>query len=345
MLINNWRHMERLKEVLNYFYFEGGIKMYYTEEERKKIIRTLSKSQRDALHVFSKLSKQSYFANVLASYKGTKRFIFDGYIDHGGVKKGVTCLCGKSLRYEFILKDIKNGQKISLGRTHFQKELGIPDHIARQVHNGILQINLELDEILDKLWRNDTKLPQSLMKHKKKIEFNEEVECLLDAKLPLLRRHIDYLFDATKKFRQHSMKKEEEEVLCKEFQEVLSGKVPYEKFIGELYGDSIEEYLKQSFQYEHISTIIEHLIKTKGLKSQMLYGQHALHKYFSWYIEGNPNYIRHRDYYNEYKHITKISEKEKAERERAQTRAQASAKRWADRLSASRSNSISSKSF
>lgn len=200
--------------------------MYFTEEERKAIIRSLSKSQRNALHVFSRLSKQSYFANVLASYKGTERFFFDGYVDHGGVKKGVTCLCGKSLRYEFILRDIKSGQKISLGRTHFQKELDIPDHIARQVHKGIHQINIELDEILDKIWRNDTKLPQSIIKHINEIEFSEEIECLLNANLPLLRRHIDYLFDVTKELRQvNNVSKVEMDEAYIEFRDIHEGKL------------------------------------------------------------------------------------------------------------------------
>lgn len=72
--------------------------MYFTEEERKAIIRSLSKSQRNALHVFSRLSKQSYFANVLASYKGTERFFFDGYVDHGELKRGL--LASVESRYD-----------------------------------------------------------------------------------------------------------------------------------------------------------------------------------------------------------------------------------------------------
>ncbi|MGG0937013.1 hypothetical protein ABHN11_12995 [Brevibacillus centrosporus] len=286
--------------------------MYFTAEERRLIIRSLSKSQRSVLHMFSRLSQKSYFANVLASYKGTERFVFDGFVDHGGVKKSVTCLCGKFLRYEFILKDMKNGQKISLGRTHFQRELDIPDHVARQVHKGIHQINIELDEILDKYWRKDINIPQSINNHIKKIELPEEIECLFKANLPLLNRHIEYLFDATKEYRQSSKIRDEKEELCEEFQQILNEKISYKKYIEEIYGSAIEEYLLRSKGYEHTYTIIDHLIKNYGLKNQMLYGQHALHKFFRKYIGNHPNYIEHKDYYSEFKHIANMSEKEKA---------------------------------
>ncbi|GIP52921.1 hypothetical protein [Paenibacillus vini] len=294
--------------------------MYFTEEERKAIIGSLSKSQRNALHVFSRLSKQSYFANVLASYKGTERFFFDGYVDHGGVKKGVTCLCGKSLRYEFILRDIKSGQKISLGRTHFQKELDIPDHIARQVHKGIHQINIELDEILDKIWRNDTKLPQSIVKHINEIELSEEIECLLNASLPLLRRHIDYLFDVSKKYRQQTSKTDKQEILGKEFQDVHDGTISYEQYIDELYGEAIEEYLLKAYGYNRISSIIEFLVKTKGLKNQTLNEQHALYSHFFHYLRKNPKFFAHKDDKTAFKHIVHMDQKERVERESAEKR-------------------------
>lgn len=286
--------------------------MYFTSEERRNIIRTLSKSQRSALHIFSKLSQQSYFANVLASYKGTETYIFDGYIDHGGVRGNVTCLCGKPLRYEFILRDVNNGGKISLGKTHFQRELNIPDHIARQVHKGIHQINIELDEILDKLWRGDNKLPQTIEENITKLELSEEIECLLTANLPLLRRHIDYLFDATKILRHPSKKHlDATETLCKEFQDIRSGAIPYDQYIGGLYGDAIEEYLLRNKGYEPTYRIIDYLIKVYGLKNQLLYGQHALHKFFRIYLGNHPNYFEHKDNSNEFMHIANMTEKQR----------------------------------
>lgn len=285
--------------------------MYFAAEERRKIIRILSKSQRSALHVFSRLSQQSYFSNVLASYKGTERYIFDGYIDHGGVRKSIRCLCGKQLRYEFILRDIKSGEKVSLGCTHFQRELDIPDHIARQVHKGIHQINVELDEILDRFWRGDNNLPQSIEKHIEKIELTEEIKCLLTANLPILRRHIEYLYDATKVFRQPSKRHDENELLCKEFCDVLSGVTPYEQYIGELYGDAIDGYLLRNKGYEPIYRVIDHLIKFYGLKNQLLYGQHALYKYFSSYIDNHPNYISHSEDFNDFKHVAHLTEKQR----------------------------------
>ncbi|MFD0619680.1 hypothetical protein ACFQZR_19610 [Paenibacillus sp. GCM10027629] len=289
--------------------------MYFTAEERRGIIRSLSKAQRNALHIFSRLSQQSYFANVLASYKGTDRFIFDGFIDHGEVIKGVTCLCGKSLRYEFILKDIKSGQKNSLGRTHFQRELDIPDHIARQVHKGIHHINIELDEILDKYWRNDKKVPQSISEHIINIKLPEEIKCLLNAELPLLRRHIDYLFDETKKFRTTSVKNVDDKILCQEFQDILSNKKPYYEYIDGLYGDAIEKYMTTNpYYYTSTHEIINFLIENKGLKKQLLYGQHPLHKFFREYLSQHPLYLpRHEDYrinYDEIKHIVNMSLRE-----------------------------------
>ncbi|MGG1940393.1 hypothetical protein ABFY57_11955 [Paenibacillus polymyxa] len=286
--------------------------MYLTAEERREIIRTLSKAQRSALHIFSKLSQQSYFANVLASHKGTERYVFDGFIDHGGVRKSVTCLCGKPLRYEFILRDIKSGGKISLGRTHFQRELDIPDQIARQVHKGIHQINIELDEILDKFWRGENKLPKTIEEHITIIDLTEEIKCLMSANLPLLRRHMDYLFDITKGLRQPSTKHiDAKELLCKEFQDVLSGVTPYEQYIGGLYGEAIEGYLLRNKGYEPTYRIIDYLIKFYGLPNQLLYGQHALHKFFRMYLGNHPNYVEHNEKINEFKHIANMTEKQK----------------------------------
>ncbi|GIO38836.1 hypothetical protein J41TS12_36970 [Paenibacillus antibioticophila] len=275
--------------------------MYLTSEERQKIILKLTHQQKSALQVFSKISQKSYFANVLASHKGTERYVFEGFIDHGVVKNTVTCLCGKSLRYEFILRDVHDNRLISLGRTHFQRELDIPDHIARLVTKGLHIINIELDEILYRFENNEIELPESILSHIHQIELPMEIQCLRNAQLPLLGRHKEYLFDHTKKYRlpkkplpQNDEKKSE----------IRTNKDYYKEFV-EKYGQAIEEYFQKketpsdylcrkerrlrSITYHSVYAIVDYLIDIKNLEKSTIFVDHPAIGYVKGYLSGNPD--------------------------------------------------------
>ncbi|KUP22050.1 hypothetical protein [Paenibacillus sp. DMB5] len=275
--------------------------MYLTSEERQNIILKLTQPQKNALQVFSKISQKSYFANVLASHKGTERYVFEGFIDHGVVSNGVTCLCGKSLRYEFILNDVRENRSISLGRTHFQRELDIPDHIARLVTKGLHIINIELDEILYRFENNEIELPESILKHIHRIELPMEIQCLRNAQLPLLGRHKEYLFDHTKKYRQPKKP-------LPQNAEKKSGnrthKDSYKEFVVK-YGQAIEEYFQKketpsdylcrkerrlrSITYHSVYAIVDYLIDNKNLEKSTIFVDHPAIGAVKGYLSRNPD--------------------------------------------------------
>ncbi|MGE7828564.1 hypothetical protein [Paenibacillus sp. NPDC093718] len=293
--------------------------MYLTSQERHKIILKLTQPQKNALQVFSKLSQKSYFANVLASHKGTERYAFEGFIDHGEVSDRVTCLCGKSLRYEFILRDLRASCSISLGRTHFQKELDIPDHIARLVTKGLHTINIELDEVLHRFDQNDLNLPQSILEHIDKLDVPSEIQCLLNAQLPLLGRHKEYLFDHTKKYRLPKIPVSQQDVNQPPSRHDRF--LEYNEFEVK-YGQSIEEYFKRkeqphdfrcrkdrrlrSLKYSSVYGIMDYLIDEKGLEKSAIFVDHPCIPYVKNYLNKNPDKYKVRPYSGhnaEYKYV------------------------------------------
>lgn len=295
--------------------------MYLTSEERQKIILKLTQSQKEALQVFSKLSQKSYFANVLASHKGTERYTFEGFIDHGVVSNRVTCLCGRSLRYEFILRDLRANRSISLGKTHFQRELDIPDDIARLVTKGLHTINIELDEILHRFEYNDFDLPKSILEHMVHLDLPSEIQCLRNAQLPLLRRHKEYLFDCTKTYRlpkKLAPHKDENQSITRQ-----DSYLTYKEFEVK-YGPAIEDYFKnkeqlhdfrcrkerrlRSITYYSVYGIMDYLINEKGLKKSVIFVDHQCIPYLKNYLDNRPDKYKVRpfsdDSHNtEYKYI------------------------------------------
>lgn len=290
--------------------------MYLTPKERQKIILELTQPQKKALRLFSKLSQKSYFANVLASHKGTERYAFEGFIDHGSVSNRVKCLCGKSLRYEFILRDLHDNRSISLGRTHFQRELEIPDHIARLVTNGIHIINIELDEILHKIECNDFNLPQAILEHIDKLDLPSEIQCLRNAQLPLLGRHRKYLFDETKKYR---LPIKQVSQIDNQTTTQQDRYLEYKKFEVK-YGHLIEEYFKskelpsefqcrkerrlRSLKYSSVYEIMDYLIDEKGLEKSAIFVDHPCIPHVKDYLHKRPDKYKERPSSDsEYKYI------------------------------------------
>lgn len=295
--------------------------MYLTSDERQKIILKLTQSQKKALQVFSKLSQKSYFANVLASHKGTERYTFEGFVDHGVVSDRVTCLCGRSLRYEFILRDLRANRSISLGKTHFQRELDIPDDIARLVTKGLHTINIELDEILHRFEYTDFDLPRSILEHIFQLDLPSEIQCLRNAQLPLLRRHKEYLFEHTKIYRLPKKSvphKDEKQPITR-----TDSYLAYKEFEVK-YGPAIEDYFKKkeplhdfrcrkerrlrSITYYSVYEIMDYLINEKGLYKSVIFVDHHCIRHVKNYLNKRPDKYKERPYSDdshntEYKYI------------------------------------------
>jgi hypothetical protein len=272
------------------------MKKYFTKAERSEILSELTKMQRKVL--FSVVAKRyrSYFANVLAKFKGTEDWKFYLYIDHGAVQDNVKCLCGRSLRHEYILFNKKTKEKVSIGSTHFIEELNIPNDIAKDVLKGIHNIDYDIDEILSKL-KNGWSLPKYVENNLSKISMPDSIEKLLSGNLPLLQGQVDLLMDKISKvnttkgktrniyiIRDDSGKEMGSyEIKNDEIYQILIGKIPFSTYIKK-YEDVIYRLFKKG-RFYRLDDLINFLVKTEGLPFDLVYGEHALKKYFVEYFK------------------------------------------------------------
>lgn len=188
---------------------------YLTQEERNLLFSKLSYKQQHYLQEFLKRGKKTVFASILAQQKGgysepesthisTQWTLLD-CIDAGTVSNELKCECGRSLRYQYIVKNLVTGRTLKFGKSHFQEHTGIPAEIVSEVLRGMSKIDYELDEIL--------------LKHKEKwsLEIHEgitfipseysipsDIQELLNLELPLLQRQVNRLIEIIKTNKQPS---------------------------------------------------------------------------------------------------------------------------------------------
>ena len=128
------------------------------QEERDDLYRLLSSEQKEFVKHHVKRGKKTKFANVMAEMKGAflpeeteveeiERFvddwILDNYIDNGEVSPDTPCECGRPLRYQFIIKHIKTGEMLRLGKTHFREHTNFSPDIVRKIIQGFYEIDYE----------------------------------------------------------------------------------------------------------------------------------------------------------------------------------------------------------
>ncbi|MGE7983661.1 hypothetical protein [Solibacillus sp. NPDC093137] len=139
----------------------------FTQDERNAILAKMSERQKEFLMSTLKRSRATAFANTLlmtlAETKHAATHLFTEsadliesdwelveIIDAGQVTDSLKCECGRSLRYQYTVKNNLTGETLKLGKTHLALHMGIPEHIAQAVINNLMQIDFELDEILEK---------------------------------------------------------------------------------------------------------------------------------------------------------------------------------------------------
>lgn len=147
------------------------MKIILKESERDQIISKLSSDQQQFLISHVKRGKRSMFANEMAKAKGIsitetmtndeierllEEWILIDYIDAGKVSNNLRCQCGRALRYQYVVKNLKNGDILRFGRDHFQEHTKLSPSIVKSVLKGLEEIDYERDEILYKVahgWR------------------------------------------------------------------------------------------------------------------------------------------------------------------------------------------------
>lgn len=143
-----------------------------TKDERDHILSNMSEVQREFLHTTLKRGRASAFANTLTinsteklnendvknfmssfdieEYENLSNWELVEIIDAGIVDDSLKCECGRSLRYQYIVKNRETEKLLKLGRNHFAIHMGIPENVAQAVIRDLMKIDFELDEILFK---------------------------------------------------------------------------------------------------------------------------------------------------------------------------------------------------
>ncbi|EOP32334.1 DUF3895 domain-containing protein [Bacillus cereus] len=177
--------------------------VYLSQNERDLLLNDLSSEQRTYLADFLKRGKKTAFASILAQQKGanskgesdhisTQWTLLD-FIDAGKVTDTLKCECGRSLRYQYIVKNLNTGLTLRFGKNHFQEHTNIPSDIVKEVINGMLQIDYELDEILVKLKNNWSLELNEGIKLPVDLELPQDIKEHLELHLPLLEKQLHRL--------------------------------------------------------------------------------------------------------------------------------------------------------
>lgn len=177
--------------------------MKLTVEERDEIMSSLNPSQKEYLNNIMERSRRTVFANVLAKHKGAvipdgassedieallDEWVYIGYIDAGEVTPELKCHCGRPLRYQHIVEHKQTKEVLKLGINHLQEHMGIDATVVKGIMEGFDKIDLELDEILDKVrlgW-DISHLPHGI----ELIVMPKDIQDHLDLELPLSNKQI-----------------------------------------------------------------------------------------------------------------------------------------------------------
>ncbi|MFT8995071.1 hypothetical protein [Lentilactobacillus hilgardii] len=120
--------------------------IHLTSEKRNFLANKLTEPQRLFLIKHRRYRMQSNFLNASLS-DGEKWQLYDFKVDPN-VSGKLTCRCGRTLKYQYIIQDQRTKQTQKLGINHFQEHMGVPENVAKQVAKGLQEINTGIDEIL-----------------------------------------------------------------------------------------------------------------------------------------------------------------------------------------------------
>lgn len=165
-----------------------------------EIYQTLTEEQKIVLDEFVIRGKKTKWLNILAKKKGivlSEKELISSNLDEiewnlidiedaGQISNNLKCICGKSLRYRYTVKHTLTGVTYKLGKEHLAQYTDLDAKTVSEVVRGISKIDLERDEILEKVlsgWEN-------------KFKFENDFDIPFDMKeqlrvgLPLLNRQV-----------------------------------------------------------------------------------------------------------------------------------------------------------
>jgi len=188
------------------------MKVILQQQERDRLMESLSAPQREYIQHFVKRGKQTAFARELAASKGVQitptmsdkeveQFIDDwllvDYIDAGPnyrEHQQYRCQCGRTLRHVYVVRHQRTGEQIRFGKEHFEEHTMIPAHCVKAILDGFQSVDYEMDELLVKMsdgWRFEASFPMMPDSFVMPRDIGEAVALgmpLLDRQVAMLRR-------------------------------------------------------------------------------------------------------------------------------------------------------------
>jgi len=170
-------------------------------KERDKLMENLNDQQRSFIVNHLKRGRKTVFANALAADKGTvgvndMEWELIDYQD-GGIgwdkHKNLKCECGKTLRYQYTVKNLETGVVRKFGINHFIEHTGISPELAKAIVKGWENIDYEMDELLVKMeenWLLEEVINPSLVEL---IDTPKDIQEHFNVGVPLLDRQIKRL--------------------------------------------------------------------------------------------------------------------------------------------------------
>ncbi|WP_163971086.1 hypothetical protein [Oceanobacillus halotolerans] len=141
-----------------------------SEQVVYKLLQKLTEEQQAFIDKFIKQSKKSKWLEVLADKKGYNinnedelgeieykidDWVLEEVLDSGYGNREYRCECGKALRYQYIVRHTKTNKVHKLGETCFENYTSLTPEIIKDIKKEFYTINLERDEILFRMRRNE----------------------------------------------------------------------------------------------------------------------------------------------------------------------------------------------
>lgn len=181
------------------------MKYELTIEERDQLMGQLTEEQRHFIHNVLVRGRRTLFARQLAHIKcqfipgdaeleDIESFIeewdYIGFTDSGEVSPHTKCECGRSLRYQHQVLHIPTNTMRYFGIEHLQLHTGIDAKTISAIMKGFDVLDGEMTEVLCK-YRDGWQLSQHIYQpFPEELEVPQDIQAHLDAKLPLLERHL-----------------------------------------------------------------------------------------------------------------------------------------------------------
>lgn len=175
-------------------------KNHLSQHERDEIFTNLTDKQKVFLTAQLKRGRKTLFANVLAKDKAgsfsddvASKWEFLDYLDAGPgwqTNAKLFCECGRTLRYQYIVKNSQTDEVMKFGITHFAEHTGISPELAKEIVRGVERIDYEMDEILMKILNGWTLKLEGIDYIPMEIVLPNDIKTHFEYDVPLLDRQV-----------------------------------------------------------------------------------------------------------------------------------------------------------